>query len=165
MDYLGQVRTRQDGCAERKIIYSRGPNVTRSFTLLAGAAIIAAALSNTAFSQSAPTTPLASPNKVSALAAVKIDPQLLQSGYRTSKVVGSAIVNETNEAVGTLDDLIVTPDARVSFAVLSVGGFLGLNGKYVVVPYSALVVQDKHLVLRDGDKETLKALPEFKYGT
>ena len=59
----------------------------------------------------------------------------------------------------------MTPDARVSFAVLSVGGFLGIDGKYVVVPYSALVVQNKHLVLRDGDKETLKALPDFKYGT
>lgn len=139
--------------------------MTRSFTLLAGAAVIAAALSSTAFSQGAPTAPLVSPHKAPALASVKIDPQLLESGYRTSKVVGSAIVNETNEAVGTLDDLIVTPDARVSFAVLSVGGFLGLNGKYVVVPYSALEVQDKHLVLRDGDKETLKALPEFKYGT
>ena len=73
--------------------------MTRSFTLLAGAAVIAAALSSTAFSQGAPTTPLASPQKASALAAAKIDQQLLATGYRTSKVVGSTIVNETNEAV------------------------------------------------------------------
>ena len=41
--------------------------------------------------------------------------------------MGSPIVNAANDAVGTLDDLIVTPDARVSFAVLSIGGFLGLG--------------------------------------
>lgn len=137
--------------------------MNRSFTRVAGAAVIAVALSGTAFSQTAPATPpVAAP---SPLSSVKIDQQLLASGYRASKVIGSNIVNEANDVVGTLADLIVTPDARVSFAVLSVGGFLGVNGKYVVVPYSALQVQDKHLVLRDGSKATLMGLPEFKYGT
>jgi hypothetical protein len=31
------------------------------------------------------------------------------TGYRTSKVVGSTVVNEANKTVGKLDDLIVTP--------------------------------------------------------
>ena len=69
---------------------------------------------------------------------MKVDPQSLATGYRTSKVVGSTVVNESNETVGTIDDLIVTPNERVPFAVLSVGGFLGIGSKYVVVPYSAL---------------------------
>lgn len=143
--------------------------MTRSYKLLAGAVVIAAALSSPGFSQGtppavsqiAPTLPGAPPT----LSSVKIDLKQLAAGYRTSKVVGSPIVNAANDAVGTLDDLIVTPDARVSFAVLSIGGFLGLDTKYVVVPYSALEVLDKRLVLRDGTKETLKALPDFKYGT
>ncbi len=139
--------------------------MTRSITLLAGAAVIAAATGSQAFSQGAPTTATTTERALPGLASVKIDLPLLATGYRTSKVVGSAIVNAANEPVGTLDDLIVTPDARVSFAVLSVGGFLGVNARYVVVPYSALEVHDKQLVLREGTKDTLKALPEFKYGT
>ena len=37
------------------------------------------------------------------------------------------MVNEANETVGTIDDLIVTPDGQAPYAVLSVGGFLGLG--------------------------------------
>ena len=94
---------------------------------------------------------------------MKVDPQSLATGYRTSKVVGSTVVNESNETVGTIDDLIVTPNERVPFAVLSVGGFLGIGSKYVVVPYSALKVQDKQMVLPGATKKSLKSLPEFKY--
>lgn len=97
----------------------------RSITLVAGATILAAALSGPAFSQGAPQT----------AALMKVDPQTLATGYRTSKVVGSTVVNEANETVGTIDDLIVTPTEKVPFAVLSVGGFLGMGTKYVVVPF------------------------------
>ena len=96
---------------------------------------------------------------------MKVDPTSLATGYRTSKVVGSAVVNEANETVGTIDDLIVTPGDRVPFAVLSVGGFLGIGTKYVVVPYSTLVVHDKEMMLPGATKESLKSLPEFKYAT
>jgi len=127
--------------------------MTRSITLLAGAAVLAASLSGPAFSQGAPQT----------LSLMKVDPQSLATGYRTSKVVGSTVVNEANETVGTIDDLIVTPNEKVPFAVLSVGGFLGMGTKYVVVPYSALQVRDKNMVLPGATKDSLKSLPEFKY--
>lgn len=127
----------------------------RSITLLVGAAVFTAALSGPAFSQGAPQT----------LSLMKVDPQSVATGYRTSKVVGSAVLNEANETVGTIDDLIVTPTEKVPFAVLSVGGFLGMGSKYVVVPFSSLEVQDKKMVLRGATKDSLKSLPEFKYAT
>jgi hypothetical protein len=127
--------------------------MTRSITLLTGAAFLAAAMSGPTFSQGAPQT----------MSLMKVDPQTLASGYRTSKVVGSTVVNEANETVGTVDDLIVTPTDKVPFAVLSVGGFLGMGTKYVVVPYTALEVNDKRMMLRGATKESLKNLPEFKY--
>jgi hypothetical protein len=49
---------------------------------------------------------------------MKVDPATLATGYRTSKVVGSTVVNEVNETVGTIDDLIITPTEKVPFAVL-----------------------------------------------
>jgi len=127
--------------------------MTRSITLLAGAAIVAAALSGSAFSQGAPQT----------LSLTKVDPATLATGYRTSKLVGSTVYNEANEAVGTIDDLIVTPSETVPYAVLSVGGFLGIDKKYVVVPYSSLLVKNNKMVLPGATKDSLKGLPEFKY--
>ena len=129
--------------------------MTHSITILAGAALVAASLGGPAFSQGAPQT----------VTLMKIDPASLATGYRTSKVVGSTVVNEANETVGTIDDLIVTPAEKVPFAVLSVGGFLGMGSKYVVVPFSSLQVKDKQMVLPGATKNLLKALPEFKYNT
>ncbi len=94
-----------------------------------------------------------------------VDVQTVAKGYRTSKIVGSTVVNDANETVGKIDDLIVTPNEQVPFAVLSVGGFLGMGNKYIVVPYSSLQVHDKKMVLPGATKESLKALPEFKYAT
>jgi|HubBroStandDraft_6_1064221.scaffolds.fasta_scaffold632939_2 hypothetical protein len=97
---------------------------------------------------------------------VKVDPTTIATGYRTSKMVGSTIVDDANEDVGTIDDLIVTPGEKVPFAVLSVGGFLGVGSKYVVVPFSALQVKDKtHMILPGATKDSLTALPEFKYAS
>ena len=124
-----------------------------SIALMVGAALIAASISGPALSQGTPQT----------VSIMKVDPSSLTTGYRTSKVVGSTVVNEANESVGTIDDLIVTPSDKVPFAVLSVGGFLGMGTKYVVVPYNSLKVHDKKMMLPGATKESLKALPEFKY--
>jgi hypothetical protein len=129
--------------------------MTRPITFLAGAALFAASLSGPAYSQGAPQT----------VSLMKVDPASLATGYRTSKVVGSTVVNETNQTVGTIDDLIVTPSEKVPFAVLSVGGFLGMGTKYVVVPFSSLQVKDKQMVLPGATKDSLIALPAFKYNT
>jgi len=135
------------------IDHVKGTAMTRSITLLASAAVLAAAMSGPVFAQGAPQT----------LSLMKVDPATLATGYRTSKVVGSTVYNEANETVGTIDDLIVTPSETVPFAVLSVGGFLGMDSKYVVVPFSSLVVKDKKMVLPGATKDSLKSLPEFKY--
>ena len=127
----------------------------RSISLLASTIALGAMLGGVGFAQGTPQT----------AAIMKVDPATVATGYRVSKVVGSTVVNEANETVGTIDDLIVTPNEVVPFAVLSVGGFLGMGTKYVVVPYSALRVQDKKMVLPGATKDSLKALPEFKYAS
>jgi hypothetical protein len=123
--------------------------------MLAGAASLAMALSAPAFSQGAPQT----------VTLMKVDPQTVATGYRSSKLVGSTVVNDANETVGTIDDVIITPSGQAPYVVLSVGGFLGLGTKYVVVSFPSLKVIDKKMVLPGGSKDALKALPEFKYAS
>lgn len=127
----------------------------RSIACLTFVAVFTLAWTNGALSQGTPQT----------VGLMKVDPASLATGYRTSKVVGSPVINEANETVGTIDDLIVTPNERVPFAVLSVGGFLGIGTKYVVVPYSALEVRDNKIMLREATKESLRGLPDFKYNS
>jgi PRC-barrel domain len=120
----------------------------RSFALLASAAAISAALSAPAFAQGTEQT----------VTFVEVNPITLATGYRTSKVF-----NESNETVGEIDDLIVTPNDKVPYAILSVGSFLGMDRKYVVVPSSSLEVKGGHMMLRGATKASLKSLPAYTY--
>lgn len=121
----------------------------RFISLLAGAAVFASALSGVAMAQGI----------VQSL--THIDKSA--TGHRTSKIVGSKVVNVANETVGAVDDLIVTAHDKVPFAVLSVGGFLGMGKTYVVVPYAELEARDDHMLYRGATKASVKNLPEFKY--
>jgi sporulation protein YlmC with PRC-barrel domain len=95
---------------------------------------------------------------------VKVDVSVVGKGQRASKLIGSAVTNDKNEKVGKLDDIIVDNN-RVMYAVLQVGGFLGLGSHLVAVPYDSLKVDEagKKVVLPGASKEELKKLAEFKY--
>jgi PRC-barrel domain len=95
----------------------------------------------------------------------KIDVQKLAAGYRASKVIGSSVVNDANEFIGKIDDLLVSLDGKEPYAVLSIGGFLGMGTHLVVVPYDTLKFAEKQVMLPGGTKEGLRLLPEFKYAT
>lgn len=93
----------------------------------------------------------------------KLDVQTLAAGYRASKVIGSKVVNDAQETIGEIEDLLVSPDGKQPYAVLSIGGFLGMGTHLVVVPYETLKFADKKVMLPGGTKDGLKMLPEFKY--
>lgn len=125
----------------------------RKLITAACAAALMTALSAPSQAQGVPQT----------LSLMKVDPSTLATGYRGSKVIGAAIVNDANEKIGAIDDLIVTSDGKVPYAVLSVGGFLGVGSRYVVVLASDLKVRDNHMVLPGATKESLQDLPEYTY--
>ena len=95
----------------------------------------------------------------------KIDVQKLAAGYRASKVIGSSVVNEENEVIGKIDDLLISLDGKEPYAVLSIGGFLGMGTHLVAVPYESLKSTDDKIVLPGGTKNSLRMLPEFKYAS
>jgi sporulation protein YlmC with PRC-barrel domain len=101
-----------------------------------------------------------------AVKLIKVDLSLVAKGYRMSKMIGSTVINDKNEKIGTVDDVIADKDKKqLSFAVLQVGGFLGLGGRLVAVPYDSLVIDDagQKITLSGGSKDELKKLSEFNY--
>jgi sporulation protein YlmC with PRC-barrel domain len=78
-------------------------------------------------------------------------------------VLGQPVYNDNNERVGSVDDIIITPDKAVSYAIIGTGGFLGLAKHDVAIPVSQFKLVDKKLVLPGATKEALKAIPEFQY--
>lgn len=79
------------------------------------------------------------------------------------KILHKAVYNDNNKKIGVIDDIIVSPEKSVSYAVIGVGGFLGMDRHNVLVPFSHLQTKGNKLILPGASKSALKALPEFKY--
>ena len=97
---------------------------------------------------------------------IKVDLSVVAKGYRMSKLIGSSVINDKNEKIGTVDDVIADKDKKqLSFAVLQVGGFLGVGGHLVAVPYDSLVMDDtgRKVTLHGASKDELKKLSQFNY--
>jgi len=98
-----------------------------------------------------------------AVEITKVDVKTVAAGYRASKVIGSKVINDANQTIGKIDDLLVTRDGKEPYAVLSVGGFLGMGTRMVVIRYDSLKFADNKIVLPGGTKDGLKMLPAFQY--
>jgi sporulation protein YlmC with PRC-barrel domain len=88
----------------------------------------------------------------------------ITKGWSAKKqILGKPVYNEQNEKVGEVDDIIVAPDKSISYAIVSVGGFLGLGEHYVAIPFNQFKADDGKYVLRGATKDVLKAIPNFDY--
>jgi hypothetical protein len=98
-----------------------------------------------------------------AITQQRVDVVQLATGYRASKINGSPVFNRDRDRLGTIDDLIVVPNNKDAYVILSVGGFLGMGTHFVAVPFSEIRIVGKQMQLPDATKDSLKSLPEFKY--
>jgi hypothetical protein len=88
---------------------------------------------------------------------VEVDVTAVAAGTRASTLIGEEVLNADGESIGDQNSVL--------FAILQVGGFLGLGGLLVAVPYDHLEigVDDEPIVLAEANREQLESMPEFKY--
>ncbi len=64
--------------------------------------------------------------------------QMSHNAWRSTKLDGATVYNDQGNNIGTIDDMLLDSQGKVSNVVLSVGGFLGMGSRYVEVPFSKL---------------------------
>jgi len=72
----------------------------------------------------------------------------------------ASVKDSRGEFVGKITDLVINPDGRISFAVLSPFGMDGINERLVALPFEALSFNDRYLVV-DTTSEKLVRAPVF----
>ncbi len=86
------------------------------------------------------------------------------TGWSAKKqILGKDVYNDAGEKIGDINDLIVAPSRAISYAIVGVGGFLGMGEHNVAVPVSKFKQQMGKIVLSGATKEALKAAPKFEY--
>ena len=92
-----------------------------------------------------------------------VDVKAVEKGFRASQLKDKRVVNDKGERIGSLDDIVIGSSGV--FAVLQVGGFLGVGSRLVAVPYSSLVFDEsgREVTLPGASREALRKLPAFQY--
>ncbi len=82
---------------------------------------------------------------------------------KASKLIGMEVHNAQNERLGRIEDLAIDlPSGKIGYAVLSVGGFLGLGEKYIAVPVNELrPAPNGDGLLLNVDKARIQSMPGF----
>jgi sporulation protein YlmC with PRC-barrel domain len=79
------------------------------------------------------------------------------------QILGHPVYNNMDERIGAVEDIIVTADKSVSYAIINAGGFLAVAKHNVAIPVSQFQLNGDKLVLPGATKDALKAAPEFEY--
>ncbi len=140
--------------------------MNRTISLTVAASLLAAsftalplAAQTTAPSANSPGLVPTSGNPNLSVASVR-----MEGGIRASKIIGAGVYSDPNTQIGTIDDLMLTPDNKVALAIISVGGLIGIGGKLTAVPYTQIQrAADGKLLLPGASKESLSAQPNFVY--
>jgi sporulation protein YlmC with PRC-barrel domain len=89
-----------------------------------------ALLATAAFAQ----TPTATTDRANMAPAAASDSASYQGNWRASKLVGLSVYNDSNESLGSINDLLTDKSGNIKAVVIGVGGFLGVGEHLVAVP-------------------------------
>lgn len=91
----------------------------------------------------------------------KID---LVKGQEGTRLIGHAVKSREGEVIGKLADLgITTGGEQAVYAVISLGGVLGVGPRRVAIPFSEIDVSHPDYLVFTGDPDSLKDRPLFRH--
>ncbi|MDP2024622.1 PRC-barrel domain-containing protein [Sulfuriferula sp.] len=92
------------------------------------------------------------------------DTQVAAMGWSAEKqILHKAVYNDDHKKIGVIEDIIISPEKSLSYAVVGVGGFLGMDRHDVLIPFNHFRSEGSKYLLPGATKPMLKSLPEFKY--
>jgi putative membrane protein len=126
--------------------------------------VVAAADQGAASGSSTGAAPSTAPAAASATPPDQQQAMAATSGQavEASDVIGTEVVNDKGDEVGEIKDLVIDAN-QVQYAVVGVGGFLGIGEKEVAIPLDRLKLGMDQSYLMSADTEAqLKDMPEYQ---
>jgi sporulation protein YlmC with PRC-barrel domain len=80
-----------------------------------------------------------------------------------SSLCQDSVRNRVGDEVGSIKEIMIdVPSGRIAYAVMSVGGFLGMGDRLLAIPWEALTLdEDRKCFVMDVDKRKLEDVPGF----
>lgn len=89
--------------------------------------------------------------------------KMMQSAFRSSDLVGKAVENHKQEQLGFVEDLVIGPDGRVNYVVISHDETVEMGAKLTPVPFSVIDrnAAGKGKIVINVEKKELENAPGF----
>lgn len=128
--------------------------------LLATTAIATLVATGGIYAQTAPTAPT--------MPTEQAAPQVIHAdGYLASGIIGQTVYSSAGDDaqnIGSISDIVLSPEGEAEAVVIGVGGFLGIGKKDVAIEYGLVQWTERdgnrYLVV-ETTREALEALPTF----
>jgi sporulation protein YlmC with PRC-barrel domain len=86
------------------------------------------------------------------------------SGWSVQRqLLWQPVYNDQGEKIGKIEDIILNKERTASYAIVSIGGFLGLGSHDAAIPAGQFQLKNDRLVLPGATKDQLRAMPPFEY--
>jgi len=88
-------------------------------------------------------------------------PVIGNTSFRSDELVGIDVRNPQNELLGSVDDIVMSPQSgKIAYLVIARAGFLGIDEKYVAVPWDDFKISpNASLLVLDTSRNVMAAGP------
>ena len=85
--------------------------------------------------------------------------------FRSDELLGTDVVDAKDQALGSVDDLVISPQSgKIAYLLIARGGIFGFDQKYVAVPWDEFkITPNSNVLVLDTTKAAMDAAPQAKH--